>query len=145
MRKDFIIDLIQIYETRAMGADAVLLIARALGNKLKELILLSGELGLSSLVEIHEEKELELALDAGAEIIGINNRNLDTFVTDIETSRRLKVQIPESKIVVAESGIKERKDIESLMRSGINAFLIGESLITAPDIGKKLCAFKGEI
>jgi indole-3-glycerol phosphate synthase len=96
-------------------------------------------------VEIHEEKELELALAAGAEIIGINNRNLDTFVTDIETSQRLKVQIPESQIVVAESGIKERKDVESLMRSGINAFLIGESLITAPDIGKKLRAFKGEI
>ena len=145
MRKDFIIDFIQIYETRAMGADAVLLIVRVLGKKLKELILLSGELGLSSLVEIHEEKELDLALEAGAEIIGINNRNLDTFVTDIETSQRLKVQIPESKIVVAESGIKERKDVESLMRSGINAFLIGESLITAPDIGKKLRAFKGEI
>ena len=145
LRKDFIIDLIQIYETRAMGADAVLLIVRVLGKKLKELILLSRELGLSSLVEIHEEKELELALEAGAEIIGINNRNLDTFVTDIETSQRLKVQIPESKIVVAESGIKERKDVESLMRSGINAFLIGESLITAPDIGKKLRAFKGEI
>jgi len=145
LRKDFIIDLIQIYETRAMGADAVLLIARGLGKKLKELILLSREIGLSSLVEIHEEKELELALAAGAEIIGINNRNLDTFVTDIETSQRLKVQIPESKIVVAESGITERKDVESLMRSGINAFLIGESLITAPDIGKKLRAFKGEI
>ena len=90
LRKDFIIDFIQIYETRAMGADAVLLIVRVLGKKLKELILLSGELGLSSLVEIHEEKELDLALEAGAEIIGINNRNLDTFVTDIETSQRLK-------------------------------------------------------
>ena len=145
LRKDFIIDLIQIYETRAMGADAVLLIVRILGKKLKELILLSREIGLSSLVEIHEEKELELALAAGAEIIGINNRNLDTFVTDIETSQRLKVQIPANKIVVAESGIKERKDVESLMRSGINAFLIGESLITAPDIGKKLRTFKGEI
>ena len=79
-----------------------------------------------------------------AEIIGINNRNLDTFVTDIETSRRLKARIPADKIVVAESGIRERKDIESLMQAGINAFLIGESLITAPDIGKKLREFKGE-
>ena len=96
-------------------------------------------------MEIHEEKELDLALEADAEIIGINNRNLDTFVTDIETSQRLKVQIPESKIVVAESGINERKDIESLMQAGIHAFLIGEALITAPDIGKKLRAFKGEI
>ena len=145
LRKDFIIDLIQLYETRAIGADAVLLIVSVLGGKLEEFIALSGALGLSSLVEIHTEKELELAIAAGAEIIGINNRNLDTFITDIETSRRLKVLIPESKIVVAESGIKERDDIESLMHAGIHAFLIGEYLITAPDTGHKLRALRGEI
>jgi indole-3-glycerol phosphate synthase len=144
LRKDFIIDPIQIYETRAIGADAILLIVRALGKKLSDFILLSVELGLSPLVEVHTQEELDLALDAGAEIIGINNRNLDTFVTDIETSRRLKTRIPENKIVVAESGIRERKDIESLMQVGINAFLIGEHLITAPAIGGKLRAFRGE-
>jgi len=85
-----------------------------------------------------------LALAADAEIIGINNRNLDTFVTDIDTSRKLRAQIPEGKIVVAESGIMARADIECLMQANIHVFLIGEALITAPDIGKKLRAFKGE-
>ena len=144
LRKDFIIDPIQIYETRSIGADAILLIVRVLGKKLEDFILLSKELGLSPLVEVHNEDELDLALAAGSDIIGINNRNLDTFVTDIETSRRLKAQIPKNKIVVAESGIKDRKDIESLMDAGINAFLIGEALIIAPDIGRKLLEFRGE-
>lgn len=144
LRKDFIIDPIQIYETRAIGADAILLIVRALGNKLAEFISLSKDLGLSPVVEIHNEQELDLALAAGSEIIGINNRNLDTFITDIETSRRLKARIPADKTVVAESGISDRKDIEYLMEAGINTFLIGEALITAPDIGRKLHEFKGE-
>lgn len=144
LRKDFIIDPLQIYETRAIGADAILLIVHVLGKRLAEFILLSRKLGLSPLVEVHTEEELEIALAASAEIIGINNRNLDTFMTDIETSRRLRARISEEIIVVAESGIKERKDVESLMRAGIHAVLIGEALITAPDIGKKLRAFKGE-
>jgi len=95
-------------------------------------------------VEVHTKEELDLALSAGAGIIGINNRDLDTFVIDIETSRRLKARIPANKIVVAESGIRERRDIESLMEAGIHNFLIGEHLVTAPDIGKKLRAFQGE-
>ena len=144
LRKDFIIDPLQIYETRAIGADAILLIVHVLGKKLTEFILLSRELGLSPLVEVHTQEELDLALAADAEIIGINNRNLDTFVTDIETSRKLRARIPEGKIVVAESGIMAREDIEFLMQADIHAFLIGEALITAPDIGKKLRAFKGE-
>ena len=144
LRKDFIIHPLQIYETRAIGADAILLIVRILGKKLKEFILLSKEIGLSSLVEVHAEEELELALAADAEIIGINNRNLDTFVTDIETSRKLRARIPEGKIVVAESGIMSREDIEFLTRANIQAFLIGEALITARDIGEKLRVFKGE-
>jgi indole-3-glycerol phosphate synthase len=143
LRKDFIIDPLQVYETRAIGADAILLIVHVLGEKLAEYISLSKEIGLSALIEVHTQNELDLALAAGAEIIGINNRNLDTFITDIETSRRLKENIPKEKIVVAESGIKERKDIELLMQAGIYAFLIGEALITAPDIGKKLHHFKG--
>lgn len=144
LRKDFIIDEIQVYETRAIGADAILLIVRVLGKKLTEFISLSKELSLNPLVEVHTEEELDLALAANAEIIGINNRNLDTFATDIETSRKLRSRIPKEKIVVAESGIKERTDITSLMRAGINAFLIGEGLIIAPDIGKKLREFRGE-
>ncbi|MCK7509329.1 MAG: hypothetical protein MZV70_38400 [Desulfobacterales bacterium] len=103
MRKDFIIDPIQVYETRAIGADAILLIVRVLGKELAEFIALSKELDLSPLVEVHTQDELDVALAAGAEIIGINNRNLDTFVTDINTSRDLKKQIPAGKTVVAES------------------------------------------
>jgi len=145
LRKDFIIDPIQVYETRAIGADAILLIVRVLGKELDEFITLSKELDLSPLVEVHTQSELNVALAAGAEIIGINNRNLDTFVTDINTSRDLKKQIPAGKTVVAESAIKDRADIDYLMKAGINAFLIGEGLVTAPDIGKKLQAFIGEV
>ena len=144
LRKDFIIDPLQIYEARAIGADAVLLIVHVLGVRLGGFISLAKELGLSPLTEVHTKTELDLALAADAEIIGINNRNLDTFVTDIETSRKLRVRIPKGKIVVAESGIMARADIEFLMQANIHAFLIGEALITAPDIGKKLRAFKGE-
>lgn len=144
LRKDFIIDPLQIYETRAIGADAILLIVRALGEKLAGFIALSRQAGLHPLVEVHNFEELDIALAAGADIIGINNRDLDTFITDIETSRRLKARIPDNKIVVAESGIKGRKDIKSLTRSGIRVFLIGEHLVIAPDIGKKLREFKGE-
>ena len=105
LRKDFIIDPLQIYETRAIGADAILLIVHVLREKLAEFIAVAQNLGLNPLVEVHTEKELDLALAADAEIIGINNRNLDTFVTDIKTSRKLRAQIPADKIVVAESGI----------------------------------------
>ena len=142
LRKDFIIDPLQIYETRAIGADAILLIVHVLGKKLSEFILLSRELGLSPLVEVHTEEELDLALAADAEIIGINNRNLNTFVTNIETSRKLRAQIPADIIVVAESGIMSRADIDFLIQANIHTFLIGEALITVPDIGKKLRSFK---
>jgi indole-3-glycerol phosphate synthase len=144
LRKDFIIDPLQIYETRVIGADAVLLIAHVLGARLGGFISLAKEIGLSPLTEVHTKAELDLALTADADIIGINNRNLDTFITDIETSRKLKAQIPADKIVVAESGISQRADIESLIQAGIYVFLIGEALITAPDIGEKLRALKGE-
>jgi indole-3-glycerol phosphate synthase len=145
LRKDFIIDPLQIYETRAIGADAILLIVRILGIKLADYISLSKQLGLSQLVEVHTEEELALALHADAEIIGINNRDLDTFMTDIETSRRLKARIPADKMVVAESGIQERQDIEWLMKAGIHSFLIGEHLVVAPDIGKKMRKLQGDI
>ncbi|PKN10467.1 MAG: indole-3-glycerol phosphate synthase TrpC [Deltaproteobacteria bacterium HGW-Deltaproteobacteria-7] len=144
LRKDFIIDPLQVYETRAFGADAILLIVRVLGTRLAEFIALSKELDLSPLVEVHTQEELDMALAAGAEIIGVNNRNLDTFVTDINTSRDLKKLIPAGKTIVAESAIKDRADIEYLTAAGINAFLIGEGLVIAPDIGKKLRSFLGE-
>jgi indole-3-glycerol phosphate synthase len=143
LRKDFIVDPLQIYETRAIGADAILLIVHILGKKLAEFIALAKELGLHPLTEVHKQTELEVALAANADIVGVNNRNLDTFVTDIRTSGALKSLIPTDKIVVAESGIASRADIESLMKVGIYSFLIGEALITAPDIGEKLRELKG--
>jgi indole-3-glycerol phosphate synthase len=143
LRKDFIIDPFQIYETRAIGADAVLLIARVLGTRLADYIALSKELGLHPLVEVHTSDELDAALAAKAEIIGINNRDLDTFATDIHTSLALRKRIPDGPVVVAESAIRNREDIEVLMRGGIHAFLIGEGLVTAPDVGAKLRSFLG--
>lgn len=144
LRKDFIIDPLQVYETRAISADAILLIVHILDQRLAEFITLAQELGLSPLVEVHTRAELAKALAAGSEIIGINNRNLDTFVTDIETSRELKKMIPAGPTVVAESAIKDRSDIEFLTQAGIHAFLIGEALVTASDIGRQLRIFLGE-
>ena len=144
LRKEFVIDPLQIYETRAIGADAILLIVRLLGARLPRYIALSKELGLAPLVEVHTHEELDVALAAGADMIGINNRNLDTFATDINTSRDLRMRIPAGKTVVAESAIKNRADIEHLMNAGIRAFLIGEGLVAAPDIVKKIRLFLGE-
>ena len=135
LRKDFIFDPYQIYESCAYGADALLLIASVLSREqLKELLKLSQQLGLSCLVEIHNEKEAETALHIGAEIIGINNRDLDTFTVDIDTTQRLRSLIPNDRIVVSESGIKSRRDIEKLKGWRINAILVGETLITSGNI-----------
>lgn len=144
LRKDFIIDPYQIYESRVIGADAVLLIVRCLGAKLNDFIGLAGQLGLAALTEVHTGPELDIALAAGADIIGINNRNLDTFVTDINTCKELARSIPAGIVTVAESGIRNRDDIENIMQSGIRAFLIGEALVTSDDIGRKLREFQGE-
>jgi indole-3-glycerol phosphate synthase len=144
LRKDFIIAPYQVYESRAIGADAVLLIVRILGTHLREFIILAKQLSLATLTEVHTAAELEIALAAGADIIGINNRNLDTFVTDINTCKELARFIPAGTVTVAESGIRGRKDIENIMRSGVSAFLIGEALVTAADIGKRLREFRGE-
>ena len=144
LRKDFIIDPYQIYESRAIGADAVLLIVHSLGARLGEFIGLAGQLGLAALTEVHTAAELEIALTAGADIIGINNRNLDTFITDISTCKELARSIPAGIVTVAESGIRHRDDIENIMQSGISVFLIGEALVTSSDIGKKLKEFRGE-
>ena len=143
LRKDFIIDPYQIYESRAIGADAVLLIVSILGAKLGDFIALARELGLAALTEVHTAAELEIALAAGADIIGVNNRKLDTFVTDINTCKELARLIPAGKIIVAESAIFTRADIENIQEAGISAFLIGEALVTAPDIGGKLRELRG--
>jgi indole-3-glycerol phosphate synthase len=134
LRKDFIISPYQVYETAAMGADAVLLIARALSREmLKDLLDICREVDLDALVEVHSEEEMTQATRAGARLIGINNRDLSSFHTDLQTSMRLAGRIQDGQIAVAESGIHERRQVESLLASGIWNFLIGESLVRAPD------------
>ncbi len=134
LRKDFIISSYQIYESLAMEADAVLLIVRILSSQqLKDYINLCAKIGMDVLVETHSEKEIETATMAGAKLIGINNRNLSSFKTNIETAARLASLLTPDQIAVAESGIKSREDIEKLMDAGIRNFLVGESLVRAPD------------
>jgi indole-3-glycerol phosphate synthase len=139
LRKDFIVDPYQIYESRANGADSLLLIVAILNEKiLKELLQLSHELNMSCLVEVHSETEVETALKSEARIIGINNRDLNTFNVDMGTTARLRRLIPQDKIVVSESGIRERMDIEKLNQLGIDAALVGEALMSAPDIAARM-------
>ncbi len=139
LRKDFIFDPYQIYESRAHGADALLLIAAILSpEQLKELLSLSHSLGLKCLVEVHNEGEVEKAVLSEAEIIGINNRDLNTFAVNIDTTRQLRPFIPPQRIVVSESGIKSREDVEKLSKWGVNAILVGEALVTAGDVLTKM-------
>jgi indole-3-glycerol phosphate synthase len=134
LRKEFIIDPWQIHEARAIGADALLLITAILGeNQLREYREIAASLGLASLVEVHDRTELETALSAGAEIIGINNRDLRTFTTDIGTSLMLAPLIPVDRIIVSESGIRSRAEIDVLKQAGIRTFLIGEALVASLD------------
>src|SRR3990172_3723986 len=142
LRKDFVFDEYKIFEARGYGADAVLLIAAVLDDKeLNDFVELSLNLGISPLVEVHDELELEMTLKTGAELIGINNRNLQTFKTDLNTTIRLISNIPDDKIVISESGINTKEDISFLKDAGADAFLIGEALMRAADIGKKLREF----
>jgi indole-3-glycerol phosphate synthase len=139
LRKDFIFDPYQVYESRAYGADALLLITAILSQgQLNELLWLSHSLGLGCLVEVHNEDEVERAVLSGVEIIGINNRDLNTFVVDINTTRRLRPLVPKEKIVVSESGIKSRKDMEKLGKWRVDAVLVGEALISASDVLAKM-------
>jgi indole-3-glycerol phosphate synthase len=145
LRKDFIVDACQIYETRLLGADALLLIAGILeAQQLSDYLAVTEELGLAALVEVHDRQDLDKALEAGAGIIGVNNRNLKTFVTDLGTSLDLAAYIPEDRIVVSESGIRTRADIETLTAAGIHAFLVGETLMQAEDRGGKLRELLGK-
>jgi len=139
LRKDFLCDSYQVYESRAYGADSVLLIVAIITpQKLKELLRLSHELGMSCLAEVHNKAELEIALKSGARIIGINNRDLTTLTVDLTTTERLRPLIPKDRTVVSESGIKDRSDMGKLKKWGVDAVLIGESLMSAPNIATKM-------
>jgi len=139
LRKDFICDPYQIVEARAAGADAILLIAAMLdAPRIREFAALASSLQLDVLLEVHDERELDLALESGIELIGINNRNLRTFETDLATSERLLKRIPADRFVVTESGITSRADVLRLQTAGAGAFLVGESLMREDDIGAKL-------
>ncbi len=139
LRKDFIHDPYQVYESRAYGADSLLLVVAILTpEKLAALLRLSHELKMDCLVEVHNEAELEIALGSGARIIGINNRDLKTFNVDLTTTERLRTLIPPDRIVVSESGIKDRNDMKRLKRWGVDAVLVGESLMSAPDIAARM-------
>ena len=136
LRKDFVFEPFQVYETRASGASAILLIVAMLRpDELRGLFALATELRLDVLVEVHDDKELGEALEADAKIIGVNNRDLKTFKVDVETSMRLGNQIPDDRIFVVESGIHGRAEIDSLLGAGADAFLIGEHFLTAPNPG----------
>ncbi|SHJ66113.1 indole-3-glycerol phosphate synthase [Geosporobacter subterraneus DSM 17957] len=144
LRKDFIIEPYQIYQSKALGADAILLITAVLS--IEELILFqrsAKEIGLQCLVEVHNQKELEVALEADAEIIGINNRDLKTFETDLETTADLMKKMPKGKIIVSESGIHTREDMKYLESLGVDGVLIGESLMRADSIGDKIRELRG--
>ena len=139
LRKDFIIDPYQIYEARFYGADALLLIVASLEQSLlKDLLQLTHELQMNAIVEVHDDKELDCALEAGSRIIGINNRDLRTFDVDLNVSIRLSAKVPEDRIVIAESGISSIEDIDMLRGKGVHVFLIGETFMKAPDPGQKL-------
>jgi indole-3-glycerol phosphate synthase len=139
LRKDFVFDPYQIYETKNAKASAILLIVAMLSpDELLSFISIARNIGLDALVEVHDETELREALDAGAEIIGVNNRNLKTFNVDVQTSHRLGKLIPDDRIFVVESGIRNRADIDDLRQAGADAFLIGETLIVSQNPGDTL-------
>ncbi len=139
LRKDFIIDEFQVYESRASGADAILLIANILSiEEILKLLSLARKLDLDVIVEVHNRKDLRKALKTNVEIIGINNRNLSDFKVDISVTPKLIEFIPEDKIIVSESGIHSAQDVEFLKEVGVNAILVGEALMRSDDIGAKI-------
>jgi indole-3-glycerol phosphate synthase len=145
LRKDFIVDEYQVYEAKVIGADAVLLICSLLNTQeLRKYLALSNELGLSALVEAHTKEEVASALEAGARVIGVNNRNLQTFEVDINNSLQLRNQVPRDIIFVAESGIKTPEDIATLREAGVNAVLIGETLMSSENKKEQLAYLRGK-
>ena len=144
LRKDFVIDPYQVVEARAAGADAVLLIAECLdGDSLGMLHEAVVELGMTPLVELFEPANLPRVIETGARLVGINNRDLRTFQTDLDHTLRLCRQVPDDRVVVGESGIRTREDVERLESAGVGAMLVGESLMAAPDVGAAVDALLG--
>jgi len=139
LRKDFVIDPYQVYEARVLGADCILLIVAALDDAmLLELLQLASHLHMDALVEVHDAQEMERALSIPAALIGVNNRNLRTFETSLETTLELMRDFPEDRLLVTESGIHTRDDVEMMRRNGVHAFLVGEAFMKADEPGEKL-------
>jgi indole-3-glycerol phosphate synthase len=139
IRKDFMIDRYQIAEAKALGADCVLLIVSALEpRRLRDLADYAGQLDIDTLVEVHDEAELDIALDAGFDLIGVNNRNLHTFETSLDVTIRLAARLPDGKLLVTESGINTPEDVDAMIARGVYGFLIGEAFMRAPDPGQRL-------
>lgn len=146
LRKDFTVDEYMIYEAKLLGASAVLLICSILSEEqIKEYIGVCDTLGLSALVEAHDENEVKAAVNAGARIIGVNNRNLKDFLVDTENSRRLRELIPNEVLFVSESGVSGAEDVKKLWHIGADAVLVGEALMRAPDKKAKLAELRGAI
>jgi indole-3-glycerol phosphate synthase len=146
LRKDFVIDPYQVHEARALRADAVLLIVRALTDReLTELIEVTRQLGMDALVETHSADEVRRALDAGATVIGVNNRDLDTLITDVALAPALRPLVPSWCVFVAESGVSTPEQIAILSVAGVDAVLIGEALLRAPDPGARLAQLVGSV
>lgn len=144
IRKDFTVDEYMIYEAKVLGAKAVLLICAILSEQeIKDYIKICDTLGISAVVEAHDEEEIKMAVRAGARIVGVNNRNLKDFTVNTDNSARLRSLVPEDIIFVSESGIKDRSDIEAVIKMGANAVLIGETLMRADDKKAKLNELKG--
>ena len=145
LRKDFIFDDYQVHEARAAGADGILLVVAILQpDQLKSLLETAQGLWMQGLVEVHDEDELQIAVDVGAEIIGINNRDLHTFTTDLSVTERLAPLVPRGKVIVSESGIFTRDDLCRLNQVRVNAALVGEALVTAPDVAAKVRELSGQ-
>lgn len=146
LRKDFTVDEYQIYQAKVLGASAVLLICSVLTeDQMKDYIRICDELGLSALVEVHDEQEVQTAINAGARIIGVNNRNLKDFSVDTDNSRRLRELIPPNVLFVSESGVRTAEDVETLRKIGADAVLIGETLMRASDKRAKLAELRGAV
>jgi indole-3-glycerol phosphate synthase len=144
LRKDFMVDPYQIYESRAMGADCILLIAACLDDaQMKDLEAIARSLDMAVLVEVHDGAELERALKLKTELLGINNRNLKTFEVSLDTTLALKAKVPAERILVTESGILTRDDVLRMGAAGVNAFLVGEAFMRAPEPGEALAALFG--
>ena len=144
LRKDFIFDPYQVHEARAYGADAILLIVSILSPaNLKDLLALARRFWMQCLVEVHSLDELETALEAGAEIVGINNRDLRTFDTSLSVTEELAPRVPRGRVVVSESGISQPDHVRTLRRLGVHAALVGEAIVTAPDVGARVRELAG--